>query len=54
MIKIIVNIQRRIPANMLWDRFSLDKKQAEVLAQLKTKNKKSTTDLAFVQDPHSA
>lgn len=51
--KIQINIQKRVPTNMVWDRIQLEKKQAHNLALLNSKNKKSNADLAFVPEPHS-
>lgn len=51
--KITINIQKRVPLNMLWDRYVLDKQLALAAAKLKAKNNKSTTDSTFVYSPHS-
>ena len=50
---ISLDIRKREPANMVWDRYALDKRIAKAAAKLKAKNKKSTTDMAFVHSPHS-
>ena len=49
-----IKIQSRVPANMLWDRWVLDKKIHEARAKMKAENNKNTNDSVFVQDPHSA
>lgn len=52
--KVITRIQKRVPLNMLWDRFELDKRLAAAAAKLKSKNQNNTHDSVFVQNPHSS
>jgi hypothetical protein len=52
--KVILGVQKREPANMVWDRYRLDKKIVKAFALLRSNNQKNTNDMVAVQDPHSA